>query len=371
MQYKKIFFFWLILSILWPGTILAQNNENAAEDTMFQAQVIEIIDEKTVKDEFGPEIIQQDLRLKILSESDSGQEIIYHGIDDFQVISQNYYQIGDKVLISKSISIDGEVFYDVIDYVRTSVLWWLLGLFAILTILIARFKGVKALISLFFSIFIIIKWIIPQILAGTNPLLVIIIGAILILLFIIYFTEGWNKKSHLAIISISITLLLTGVIAILFNNLAKLTGLANEEAMILVGLTETAINFQGLLLAGIILGTLGVLDDVVISQISAVDEIKKVNSTLSAKQLYKSSINIGKSHLSSMINTLFLAYAGVSLPLLILFSIKSGPWLSWAHIVNHEIIATEIIRTLIGSIGLLLAVPIATFLAVRFLSDTK
>ena len=141
--------------------------------------------------------------------------------------------------------------------------------------------------------------------------------------------------------------------------------------MFLIDFGKTMINFKGLLLAGIIISTLGVLDDVIISQIVSVEQIKKINSNLSKKDVYKKAMKIGVSHMSSMINTLFLVYAGASLPLLLLFTINEPPFLTFNQIINNEIIAIEIVRTLAGSIGLVLSIPITTFLASWFLKDKK
>ncbi len=153
-----------------------------------------------------------------------------------------------------------------------------------------------------------------------------------------------------------------------FVKVAKLTGISSEETAYLINLGVGAkINFQGLLLAGIIIGTLGVLDDVVISQVAAVEQIIKTNPKQNFKEIFKKAHEIGVSHISSMTNTLFLAYAGVSLPLLILFLSGQSAFSSWLQIINNEIIATEIIRTLAGSTGLILSIPISTFLAVWIL----
>jgi len=215
------------------------------------------------------------------------------------------------------------------------------------------------------------KIIVPKILTGTNPLLISIFGSILILLLVVYLTEGINKKSHLAVLSITLSLIIVGIFSVVFTNISKLTGFAQEEAMFLISFGKSMINFKGLLLAGIIIGTLGVLDDAVISQIASVKQIKNANSNLSKKEVYKNSMKIGVSHMSSMINTLFLVYAGASLPLLLLFTINESPFLSFNQIINNEIIAVEIVRTLAGSIGLILSIPIATFLASWFLNIKK
>lgn len=344
-----------IIPLLPLFFLLFTLNVNAQESSIYKAEVIKIIEESNN---------QQNIKLKILEGDLKDEEVIYYGIDNFEVINQNYYKEKDIVLISKTYGPDNTVFYDITDFVRTNYLLYLGILFILLTIVIAKFKGLRALLSLLFSFLIIMKFIIPNILEGHNPLLIAILGSFFILLFIIYLTEGFNRKSNLAIISIIISLILTGLLAVLFTNLTRLTGFSSEDSMFLVSVVDKVINFKGLLLAGIIIGTLGVLDDMVLSQISSVEEIKRANKNLSNREVYKSGINIGKSHLGSMVNTLFLAYVGVSLPLIILFSVQD---ISLFNVINNEIISTEIIRTLIGSIGLVLAVPISTYLAVKYI----
>jgi uncharacterized membrane protein len=149
----------------------------------------------------------------------------------------------------------------------------------------------------------------------------------------------------------------------LFVNLAKLTGAASEDILFLFNIEGATINLKGLLLAGIIIGALGVLDDVVIAQISTAEEIASSNVSYRFKEIFTKTYRVGVSHVSSMTNTLFLAYAGVSLPLLILFISGESPFQSVEYIINTELIATEIIRTLSGTIGLIFSVPVATFLA--------
>ena len=233
--------------------------------------------------------------------------------------------------------------------------------------MVARWKGFKALLSLILTFVVMFVLIIPQILNGVSPIGVTIIGSILILLIIVYLTEGISRESNVSVLSIAISLLLTGLLATLFVNLARLTGGGDEQIIYLIGLGQGAIDFRGLLMAGIIIGTLGALDDGVISQVAVVGQLKEANADLSKKQLYKSAMKIGTSHIGSMINTLFLAYAGAALPLLILFSVKVEPFMSLSQILNNEMIATEIVRAFVGSIGLAMAIPIATLLAVYFL----
>ena len=186
----------------------------------------------------------------------------------------------------------------------------------------------------------------------------------MILAVVIYLTEGFNKKSHIASISIFISLLITIFISYIFVEFAKLTGLASEETAYIINIGSSIINFKGLLLAGIIIGTLGVLDDVVVAQITTVEQMFLINKNSNSVEIFKKAYEVGVSHISSMTNTLFLAYAGASMPLLLLFISGESAFSNFSQIINNELIATEIVRTLAGSIGLILSVPISTILAV-------
>lgn len=363
---KKIILVFILC--LFPLSSLAQ--AEGTLDLQFQARVQKILKERMIQREDGTDVIQQNLELLVLDGPDKGQVFQYEGINDFDIVEQNNYQVGDKVIAQKNV-VDDSVQYYILDYVRTSSLLWLLIIFVVLVLFLARFKGLKALLSLLVTFVVIMYFLVPQILAGGQPFWLAIFSSIIIAVVVIYLTEGFNRLSHLSVLSVLVTLWTTGLMSSFFGRWARLTGLASEDSSFLIGVTQAPINFQGLLLAGIILGTLGVLDDLIISQMVTVQEIKSANPQLRWTELYQRAIKVGVAHLSSMTNTLFLAYAGASLPLLLLFSVKSGPFLSFSQVVNHELIATEIIRTLIGSICLVLAMPIATFLAARYLSHHK
>jgi len=355
-------FLYLIMLILFFAPILCQ-----ADEDIFKAKVIEIIETQETTREDGSKSVQQNIKLQGQEGEWQDKEFTFYGISEIDVLKQNIYQKSDKVIVYHTKDVDGNDQFFITDYVRTSKILLLAIIFALLVIVVGRWKGLRALISLLITFAIILKFILPKILAGSNPLLIVIIGAVFILICIIYLTEGWNRRSHIALASIVISLIVTGLFSIIFTSLTRLTGAAHEEAMYLIGIAGSAINFKGLLLAGIIIGTLGVLDDMVISQVVAVEQIKLTNSEIGRKELFKKSYAIGVSHISSMTNTLFLAYAGASLPLLLLFSVKQTPFLTFNQVINNEMIATEIVRTLTGSVGLVLAVPIATFLAVNFI----
>ncbi|MBU4256954.1 YibE/F family protein [Patescibacteria group bacterium] len=360
MNYKKLII--LPLFLLIPVFVFAQA-DSAPKDAFFKAEVIEITEQKTTILPDGAETEQQNLILRGLEGAFKDKEINFNGIGEIDVINKNIYRVGDRVLAVASFDAEGNAAYYITDYVRTKGLWWLAIAFALTLIVVGRGKGARSLLALALTFLVIIKYIIPQILAGTSPLIITLIGSIIILLIIIYATEGFCARSHIAFISILFSLIIAILLSWFFVSLTKLTGVTSEEASFLLYIGEQAVNFKGLLLAGIIIGALGVLDDVVISQVAAVEQIAIANSGFRSKELFKRAYKVGVSHIASMTNTLFLAYAGVSLPLLIVFISGTSAFSSWGQVVNNEQIATEIVRTLAGSIGLILSVPIATFIA--------
>lgn len=332
-----------------------------------EAQILKVLDQKETLRENGSKAIQQNLELGILTGPLKGQTKIYTGISGIDVVSSNVYKANDKVLVSYNRDETGEYVFYVTDYVRTNSLLWLTIFFVIVVLLIGGKKGAMALMSLIISFFVIIKILVPLVFAGYDPLLVGIFISFLILFALIYLTEGWNKKAHLSVLSIAVSLVVTASLALLFGYLSRLSGASNEEVVFLIDAIKVPINFHNLLLAAIIIGTLGVLDDVVVGQVESVEQIRSANSTLKDGQVFKMSMNIGRAHLGAIINTLFLAYVSAALPLILLFSIHQEPFLTVAQVINNEDIATEIVRTLVGVISLCLSAPIATFLAVKYL----
>lgn len=367
---KKIIFVLIIFSFLFPQCLKAQENSFEIVDETFEAKVVEIVKEKDFERVDGSKSIQQNIELIGLDGTWEDRNFVYSGISEIDLPSNNIYRVGDKVLVNWTKDIDGNDQFYILNYIRRGYIYFLGLLFACVIILVGRLKGVRSLVSLIISFLIIIKFIIPQIISGSNPFIVSLIGSALILSSIIYITEGFNKKSHLAIISILISLVLTFIISVIFVDLVRLTGFSSEEATFLVGATgDSIIDFQGLLLAGILIGTLGVLDDAILGQIEAVNQIKKLNPNLSHKKIISAANEIGRVHLGAIVNTLFLAYAGVSLPLLVLFSLNQD--ISFSQLIDNEFITTEIVRTLTGCIGLALAFPITTFIAAHFLNENK
>jgi len=218
------------------------------------------------------------------------------------------------------------------------------------------------------SFLIIFSFILPQIVSGANPVEIAILGSLVIIPVSFFLSHGFNRKTFVAIVGTLIALVITGILSNIFVDTAHLTGFASEEAGFLQVIKQGTINMKGLLLAGIIIGVLGVLDDITISQSSIVFQLKETNSRLTMDELYKRAMDVGQDHISSMVNTLILVYTGAALPLLLLFINNPHPF---SEIINYEIIADEIVRTLVGSIGLVLSVPITTFVATMIASGKK
>ncbi len=371
---KNLFIFLFIF--LTPLFCYAEDN---SRDEFFSARVIKILEQKTTILPDGKKVEQQKLQLNILDEENTStgsvqdkKTIIINEIGNFDVLKKNIYKEGDKVLILRDYNQAKKEAYFITDYERSNSLLFLFILFAIVVIAVGRLKGLRSLISLVLSFFVLTGFLIPKILSGADPVVITLISSFFIILIVIYITEGFNKSANIVVLSLFIGLGFSIFLSYFFVELTQLSGFASEDVFYLVDIGAATINFKGLLLAGIIIGTLGVLDDVVVSQVKAVEQLIKANPKQTKKEIFNKAYTIGVSHIGSMINTLFLAYTGASLPLLVLFISGTSAFSSWGQIINNEQIATEIVRTLSGSIGLVLCVPIATIIAVHFLKrDNK
>lgn len=338
-----------------------QNGEPESE--VFEAQVVKVIEQREVPRSDGSRDVQQHLRLKALTGKIAGREFEFDGIGEIDAVAANTYRPGDRVMANRQIEPDGTEDYYVVDFIRRWPLFWLAVLFVVAVVAVSAGKGLRALLGLVISFAGIMGIAIPLIFRGWSPLWVGVCTAGAVFVILVYLSEGINQKSNLAVVSAVVCLVLTAVLASLFTHWSRLTGMAQEETMFLIGLGKKSIDFSGLFLAGIMIGTLGVLDDMILGQIEAVSQIKAANPSLSPERVAVLAMHVGRTHIGAMVNTLFLAYAGASLPLLLLFSVKQPPFLTFSQVVNNETVASEIVRTLVGSIGLALAMPIATYLA--------
>ncbi|MGK5497504.1 YibE/F family protein, partial [Streptomyces sp. URMC 125] len=252
-----------------------------------------------------------------------------------------------------------ELQYSVVDVQRGVPLVALAALFALAVVVVGRLRGVLALVGLVMSFGVLTLFILPAILQGSNPLLVAVVGGSTIMLATLYLCHGVSARTSVAVLGTLVSLLLIGLLGSVFIGWAALTGNTDDQT----GLVHTLypdIEVRGLLLAGVLIGSLGVLDDVTVTQTSAVWELRQADPEAGWRRLYGAAMRIGRDHIASVVNTLVLAYAGAALPLLLLFSVAES---GMAQVAGSELVAEEIVRTLVGSIGLVASVPVTTALA--------
>ena len=274
---------------------------------------------------------------------------------------------GDAILVDIIDNADGSFQVFFYDFERSTPLLLLTLLFVVAILILGRWRGAGALAGLGASLFVIVMFVLPAILAGTNAVAVALVAAGAIAFIALFLAHGFNLATAAALLSSIASLSITALLAWLFVRGSKLTGLADESVSFL-GALGTDINPQGLLLAGVVIGSLGVLDDVTVTQVSAVWELKRARPDADMADLYRRAVRIGRDHISSTVNTLFLAYAGAALPLLLLFQ-EAGQSIS--SVATREVVAVEIVRALVGSIGLVASVPISTALAAAVVGATS
>lgn len=270
------------------------------------------------------------------------------------------FAAGDAVVLAYNGGNAGDpASFQLVDFQRGTPLLVLAALFAVAVLVLGRWQGLAALVALGLSFLVIALFILPAILAGENPLVVAIAGSGAIMFIALYLTHGLSARTSAAVLGTLVSLALIGVLSAIFSAAASLTGL-DDSTSTLIGSLGHGIDSRGLLLAGVVIGALGVLDDVTVTQTSAVWELRRANPDLSWQELYRSGLRIGRDHVGSAVNTLVMAYAGAALPVL-LYSSISGVGLG--ALLGSEEIAQEIIRTLAGSVGIVAAVPVTTILA--------
>ncbi|MFB7169556.1 YibE/F family protein [Streptomyces sp. NPDC056254] len=274
---------------------------------------------------------------------------------------------GQEVVVAYAPDAPRDLQYSVIDVNRKLPLAVLAGIFALSVVLVGRMRGLFALIALVVSFGVLTLFILPAILQGSNPLVVAVVGASAIMLIALYMCHGLTARTSVAVLGTLVSLLLIGLLGSVFIDWAFLSGNTDDNTGLIHGLYPD-IDMSGLLLAGVIIGSLGVLDDVTVTQTSAVWELHQADPSMGPRSLYRAAIRIGRDHIASVVNTLVLAYAGAALPLLLLFSIANS---SMGSVANSELVAVEIVRTLVGSIGLVASVPVTTALAALVVSADR
>jgi uncharacterized membrane protein len=306
--------------------------------------------------EGGPRELCVDLTVRVDEGPDEGAEVRQQGGDN----ATGRLAVGDRVVLAAdpaATSVDER--YQLTDTQRGTSLGVLAVAFAVAVVALGRLRGLLALAGLAVSSVVLVGWLVPALLDGRPPVLTATVGASAIMLAVLLLAHGPGVRTATAIVGTAASLLLTLTLAGLFVEASSLTGLTSEEATFVQAIFG-GLDVRGLLLAGIVVGALGILDDVTVTQVSAVHEIRAADPTMSTRDLYRAGLRVGRDHVASLVNTLLLAYAGASLPLLVIFT-TSGEGL--VGTLTNGVVAEEIVRALVGSIGLVAAVPITTALA--------
>jgi uncharacterized membrane protein len=273
---------------------------------------------------------------------------------------------GDDVVLLYVPSAPETFQYTFQDFQRASPMLWLGVAFVVVVLIFGRFQGLRALAGLGLSLGVLVFFVVPALLRDSPAVPVALVGAVAVAFLAIYLAHGVNISSSIALAGTLVSLAVTCALAVVVASLTQLSGLATEEAQVL-RVTAEALDLRGLLLAGVVVGALGVVDDVTVSQVSTVAALRRANPRLGARQLYSEATRVGRDHVASAVNTLVLAYAGASLPLLLFFAQGNQPA---GRLLTDELVAVEIVRMLVGSIGLVLSVPVTTRLAAVILTRT-
>ncbi len=342
-------------------TVSAQTVHQEFQE-MVKAEVLEVVDEYE-RDIMGTgaSTTVQELRIQLLDGQKAGEVVRLE--NDVVVLG-----VGDKIFVNRLVSIDGSEYFTFKDVERRGPLVVLGIIFVALVVWLSGWQGVRAVVSLLISIGAVLFLLIPALLAGYSPALASLVIAGLILSTTLFLTHGFKPRVFITFLGTFGAVFATCIIAWIWVTWMRFTGFADDSAVYLNFASGGTIDLAGLLLGGIIIGLLGVLDDVSITQASVVQELKATNPKLNFRELYTRALRVGKDHVGSLVNTLALAYVGASLPMLLLLAYSSA---SFSTMLNQEIIAAEIVRIIVGSIGLILAVPLTTLLAAWYYKDRE
>lgn len=339
------------LVVLWPPGLEVPEDEGSAPE--FAGEIVQI--ERLA----CPETLDDDVNgcgaaRVLLTEEDEPRTIdvtLPNGPGAPEV------EEGDHVVLIRTETPEGANF-SIVDHQRANQLWMLAAAFVLAVVAFGRWRGITALAGLTVTFALLLFFVVPAILAGEPPLLVAIVGSAAIMLTVLYLTHGFTLSTTVAVLGTLASLTITGALSAFSVAALHLTGITDDISTA-VG-TSYSVNMEGLLLAGIVIGSLGVLDDVTVTQAATVGEVARANPAYGFLQLYRAGTRVGRSHIASVINTIILAYAGSSLPLLILIMANNG---SLGGVVTDQVIAQEIVRSAVATLGLVAAVPVTTALA--------
>jgi len=354
---KYLVLFLFFSSILSSSVAYAQDTFNYYRGKVLSVQDVEPVQQFAMPEE---ESIEQNVEVLLTSGPFKGEKVsITNTYIENDFFLNIYLKEGMEIILAAEVE-DGtlkDVFFN--DVARDRGLYYLLAIFIFLLLLVGRTKGLKTIITLAFTGIVIFKGLLPLLLKGYEPIPVAIVSAIVIIVFTFLVVGGFNAKSVSAILGTVCGVAIAGVLALWVGEISCLTGFSSEESQMLFFMEQT-INIRGLLFAGIIIGSLGAVTDVGMSVASAAAEIREVNRRMSPYELTRAALNVGRDIMGTMSNTLVLAYVGGAMPLLLLLM---GYEMDWLRIINMDLIATEFVMGIAGSIGLIISIPITAAIA--------
>ncbi len=346
------------VSFLHISSLTTEKGTNNTDEKILHGTIVKVLEEKKMIFD-NREYLSQKLQVAITS-GVVKDRIITVDTSLTPKFNKTKYQKDEKILLGyMDGGIDNESYY-VISYERTTPLIVLFVIFIALSLIIARKRSFYSLLGMALSLLILIIFVLPAIVNGANPFITSLTGMIVMIPILYYVSHGVNKKTTSAVIGTALTLTITALLSVLFVNTMHLTGITFSEVETLLYLKEGNFDMKGVLLAGILMGALGVIDDVAITQASVVEELYSTDKKMTLRELIGKAMNVGKDHIGSVINTLILVYVGSSLTTLLLFTEFPRPLLV---LLNSEVVVIPIVVAIIGSIGLILAIPITTILA--------
>lgn len=341
-----------------PPDVATSSGSALVEERPFYLGRTTIIFSEGESEDLGPDQKYQRVNIQLLGGPDKGTDQMIEYIMNASSFDVQKLSVGDTVIVAKTVLANEQTEYVIMDKFRIPGVAIGLVAFLLLAIIFGGIRGFTSMLGLGASLAILVFGVVPAIMSGIDPLVVCLVAAIVIAVVSILLAHGFNKRSYIALTATIVTLI--GAIIFSFAGvwLATLSGTGSEAALYLQIGSLPSLNLQGLLLGAMIIGILGVLDDVTTAQVAAVEEIGIADSSLNAKELYQRGLRVGREHIASLVNTLALAYAGASFPLFLIFAVQGGPPL-WV-VLNAEYVMEEVVRTIVGGASLVIAVPIST-----------
>jgi uncharacterized membrane protein len=362
MRIFLITLFLFSLTGLFPHSVHANPpDERTPGETYNRAKVLQVLSQG-IQNVDGAKTYNEKLKVQFIEGNEKGKAITVTYVKDARFGTRQVIHKNDLVVIDSKPDPSSKMVYVLYDPYRVNTLWWILGAFVLLVLVVIGKKGIGALIGLGISISVIALYIMPNIMKGQDALTTCIIGAVAILLVTTYVAHGVSKQTTVALAGTTLALIIAAILSYIAVQITYILGIGDPNSYELQISTTYAINPQGIFLGGIIIGTLGALNDITTTQAITIFTLAKDNPRQSVSHLFWKSLHIGREHIISMINTLVLAYAGTSLSIFLFFSFNPAH-LPWWLLLNDQATMEEIIRTIVGSTALILAVPITTIIA--------